>query len=50
LGDAFVKLLQDSVMRRLDPDQKDPESRLLSLIEDPWMLGHVNPGLRAWKP
>ena len=32
-------------MRRLDPDQENPEPRLLGLVEDLGMPGDVNPGL-----
>ena len=35
LGDALLKLLQDPVVRRLDPDQEDLETRFLCLVEDP---------------
>ena len=45
LGDALVKLLQDPVVRRLDPDQEDLETRFPCLVEDPGMLRDVNPGL-----
>jgi len=45
LGDALLKLLQDPVVRRLDPDQENPEPRLLGLVEDLGMPGDVNPGL-----
>ena len=45
LGDALVNLLQDPVVGRLDPDQKDLETRLLRLVKDPRMLRNVNPGL-----
>ena len=45
LGDALLKLLQDPVVRRLDPEQEDLEPRFLGLVEDPGMPGDVNPGL-----
>ncbi len=45
LGDALLELLQDAVVRRLDPDQEDLEPRLLRLVEQPAMPGHINPGL-----
>ena len=40
-----MKLLQNPVVRRLDPDQKDLETRFLCLVENPRMLRDVNPGL-----
>jgi hypothetical protein len=45
LGDAFVKLLQDPIMRRFDPNQENLETRFLCLVEDPGMPRDVNPGL-----
>jgi len=45
LGDALLKLLQDPIVRRLDPDQEDLEARLLCLVEDPAMPRDVDPGL-----
>ena len=45
LGDALLKLLQDPIVRRLDPDQEDLETRLLSLVEEPAMPRDVDPGL-----
>ena len=45
LGNALLKLLQDSVVRRFDPDQEKLETRFRSLVEDPGMPRDVNPGL-----
>ena len=45
LGETLLMLLQDPVVRRLDPDQKNLETRFLCLVEDPGMLRDVNPGL-----
>jgi len=45
LGDAFVKLLQDPVMRRFNPNQENLETRFLCLVEDSGMFRNVNPGL-----
>ena len=45
LGNAFLKLLQDPVVRRLDPEQEDPKARFLGLGEDMRVPGNVNPGL-----
>ena len=41
----FLQLLQDPVVRRLDPDQEDPEPRLPGLVQEPAVLGDVDPGL-----
>ena len=45
LGDVLLKLLQDPVVGRLDPNQKDLETRFLCFVEDPAMPRDVNPGL-----
>ena len=45
LGDVLLKLLQDPVVGRLDPNQKDLETRFLCFVEDPAMSRDVNPGL-----
>ncbi len=45
LGNALVKLLQDPVVRGLDPDQENLETCFLSLVENPAMPRDVNPGL-----
>jgi hypothetical protein len=45
LGDALLKLIQDPVMRRFDPDQEDPETRFLGLVEDLSMPRNINSSL-----
>ena len=45
LGNAFLKLLQDPVMWRLDPEQEDPKARFLGLGQDVRIPGNVNSGL-----
>ncbi len=45
LGDAFLQLGQDPVVRRFDPDEKDLEPRPLRLVEELAMLGDIDAGL-----
>ena len=45
LGDAFLKLLENPVVRGLDSDKENLEARFLCLVEEHGMLGDVNPGL-----
>jgi len=40
-----IRKVQDPVVGRFDPDQKDLETGLLRLVKDPRMLRYVNPGM-----
>ena len=45
LGNAFLKLLQDPVMRRLNPEQENPKASFLGFGQDMRVPGNVNSGL-----
>ena len=45
LGNAFLKLPEDSVVWRLDPEQENPKARFLGLGEDTRVPRNVNSGL-----